>query len=106
MVNPTKVLKGRKSKRQSLHDKQMRADDVCRSYNEFVCEVARQSEYSRTGKLLPSKLVDAMVTQEERKDEEVRHVRLRKHGRRRVQASPASDPDERRKPPCPGGHVK
>ena len=62
---------------QSLHDKQMRADDVCRSYNEFVCEVARQSEYSRTGKLLPSKLVDAMVTQEERKDEEVRNVRLR-----------------------------
>lgn len=62
---------------QSLHDKQMRADDVCRSYNEFVREVARQSEYSRTGKLLPAKLVDAMVTQEERKDEEVRHVRLR-----------------------------
>ena len=62
---------------QSLNDKQMRADDVCRSYNEFVREVARQSEYSRTGKLLPAKLVDAMVTQEERKDEEVRHVRLR-----------------------------
>ena len=62
---------------QNLSDKQMRADEVCRAYNEFVREVARQSEYSRTGKLLPAKIVDAMVMQEERKEEEVRHVRLR-----------------------------
>jgi len=60
-----------------LDEKQFKAEAISKSFSEFKREIALTSENSRTGKPIPSRMVDEFERWEARKNEEMEKVRLK-----------------------------